>query len=111
MLNRSAIVVRPKPPFVAWLNGVENDPVDEASLKDRTVYLIPDFDFQSGYERIFNEVWPLIFERELEAWYTDETLWPQQRTLALFNEWFSVEVHEIIEDLCDSPLVDDELCG
>ncbi len=109
MLNRSAIVVRPRPPFVAWLNGVENDPVDEESLRDHTVYLIPEFDSQSAYERTLNEVWQLIFENELEAWYTDENLWPQNRTLSLFEAWFSVEVHEVVEDLCGFPLEDDDL--
>jgi hypothetical protein len=47
---------------------VENDPVDEKSLRDRTVYLIPEFDSERGCRRILNEVWPLIFESELEAW-------------------------------------------
>jgi hypothetical protein len=39
---------------------------------------------------------------------TDETVWPRKRTLALFREWFTVELHSVVEDLCDYKLVDDE---
>ena len=70
---------------------MENAPVDEKSLRDRTVYLIPEFDSERGCRRILNEVWP------------------QNRTQALFEAWSNVEVHEIVEDLCGFPLEEDKL--
>jgi len=108
MLNRAALIVRPQAPFLAWIKGVENDgPVPP--LTGATVYLIPEVEDDAGLEELLSEIWPEIFERELEGWYTDETLWPRQRTYALFKQWCAVEVHSVIEDLCGYPLEDDEL--
>lgn len=49
-----------------------------------------------------------IFERELYGWHTDESAWPQSRSLKMFREWFEIELHSVIEDIVDDGLIDDE---
>lgn len=38
---------------------------------------------------------------ELWAWHTDETYWPKKRNLALFREWFDIEIHSEVIDMDD----------
>ena len=50
-----------------------------------------------------------IFEALLEEWYTDPSMWPQDRSLKLFKAWCEVEAHSMVFDMVDGPLEDDEL--
>ncbi len=50
----------------------------------------------------------VLFEMQLDGWHTDESAWPRNRTFAMFREWFSIEFHSVVEDMCDYPIVDDE---
>ena len=58
--------------------------------------------------RLLAKGFDIIFEAELEGWYTLELAWPQQRTFAMFREWFQITLCSCIEDLCEGPIVDDE---
>jgi len=40
-----------------------------------------------------------VFERELFGWHTDEAAWPRNRTYTLFHNWFTPELHSVVEDL------------
>lgn len=75
---------------------------------EQTVYLVPEFDDDGGAARVLKRVFAEVFERELFGWHTDESAWPPKRTLAMFRDWFDVELHSVVEDLCDIELVDDE---
>jgi hypothetical protein len=48
-----------------------------------------------------------LFEAELEGWYTDPTLWPQDLTLQLFREWFDVECHSVLIDTVGGRIYDE----
>lgn len=111
MINRAAIILKYKLPAVQWINEV--DPYEETpeiSLEEanheRTVYLISD---QDAEDEATVQKWILLnyevlFETELEGWYTDESLWPSERSLALFYEWFEVECHTVIDDTVGTPI-------
>lgn len=108
MLNRCALIVRPKQPYLDWAaslddSGIVPDPQDE-----QTVYLIPSFEDDNEGERVLKRVYAEVFERELVAWHTDDTAWPKNRNLAMFRKWFDIELHSIVEDLCGYALADDE---
>jgi len=112
MLNRDLIVVRLKQPFVDWVN--EADPYPDGSSmtldevnKDISAFLIHDSASQD-VERWLKEYYLLLFEAILEEWYVDEALWPRDRSLALFKRWCDVEIHSMVFDLVDEPIVDDE---
>ena len=116
MLNRAAVILRYKEPAVEWINSVEPGDGDEQITleevnQERTVYLISDQDAEADttLERWIEAGYAELFEVELEGWYTDESLWPQERTLKLFHEWFEVECHSVIVDTVGTPIVDEDL--
>ena len=112
MLNRTAIVLRPKEPFVRWV--CETDPLPGiqelmAEPDEQSVYLVPQL--EEGRDELFEwlaQNYEALFEKELEGWYTDTSLWPKNRTLSLFREWIDVEYHTEVRDLLEEePLLDD----
>ena len=44
---------------------------------------------------------------ELAGWHQLEEDWPANRTYTMFREWFTVEWHSLVIDLCGDPLKDD----
>jgi len=48
-----------------------------------------------------------MFCRELEAWYTDESTWPTDRSWRVFKAWFDVEQFDLIDDVGTGPLEDE----
>ena len=113
MINRGAVLLRYKVPFIKWINdadpaGRKTEITMSAANEDRTVYLITDEDAENVEDWIrSNHV--TLFENELEGWYTDETLWPQKRDYKTFKEWFEVECHSEIIDTVGGEIFDDEL--
>ncbi len=106
MINRAAVLLRCKAPVLEWIQGVT--PASHAgdlSLaelnRERTVYLISDreADTDDSLRRWIKKRYRLLFEEELASWCTDEALWPEKLSLRLFDEWFEVECHTIVEDL------------
>jgi hypothetical protein len=116
VINRAAVILRYKGPAVAWINAA--DPCDrdsaitlEAANEERTVYLISDEDADTGttLERWIRRNYRQLFESELEGWYTDPTLWPEDRSLNRFKEWFDVECHTVLVDTVGGVICDDDV--
>ncbi len=91
-VNRMAVVVFFREPFVDWLNSIDPDkPVWMGSLTERgNVYLIPEFESIDEAEDHVEEIFDEIFANELSEWHTDQSLWPADRTYDVFLEWFDV---------------------
>ena len=116
MINRAAVVLKYKDVAIRWINDA--DPmkkgvritVEEAN-DDRTVYLISDADGDSKdtLDRWIKKNYKTLFETELEDWYTDPSLWPQEITLKLFREWFEVEYHTELVDTVDGAIYEDDI--
>jgi len=112
MVNRAALILKAKKPFVQWINETgpnNNSPqVSMAEVnRDRTVYLINDLDAE-GLEEWITLNCANLFESELEDWSTEASLWPQNRDMKLFQKWFAVECHTVIIDAGAGPIFDDE---
>jgi len=111
MLNRTAFILRYREPFVRWINEADPYPGDSditVGPDEQTVYLIHPIENRDELDEwiaLSHKAW---FETELEGWYTDEALWPKNRTLRLFKEWIHVEYHTCVADVVDAPLADDE---
>lgn len=107
MINRAAVVVHAKMPVVEWINEV--DPSYEITLEEvndeATVFLISEDDSEE-FELWIENNFLTIFEEELEGWYTDRGLWPEDLTLELFNEWFHLSLHSVVEDMGDTEIMD-----
>jgi hypothetical protein len=108
VLNRAVLIVRPRKPFLDWAAQLDDSGLVPNVEGEQTAYLIPQFDDDAEAQRVLARVFADVFERELFGWHTDEAAWPKKRTLALFRKWFAVELHSVIEDLCDYELVDDD---
>lgn len=111
MLNRAALIIRYKQPFVDWINAVDPSPSpDLLTLADvdreRTVYLV-EVEDEDELDQWLAGNHEELFEEELRGWYTDPALWPQDRSLKRWEEWCSLELHTVVEDTGDSALEDD----
>ncbi len=116
MINRNALMLRYNDPAVRWINEADPTPDgDEITAADvneeRTVYLIDNCvgEDARSLERWLRKNYDELFERELDGWYTDPNLWPQDRSLELFRAWFDVELHTVLIDLGAGDLCDDEI--
>lgn len=98
-IDRIAIILKPKKPFVDWANKLyPGDPLDEDEIN---TYLI---DENQDVETWLKKKFDKIFEIELEAVHLNKKEWPQNRSYKIFNEWFHVEISTIIYDLEKTPI-------
>ncbi|OAZ05332.1 hypothetical protein [Flavobacterium succinicans] len=107
ILNRSAITITPKQPFVDWANALAPEfPMKISVLGESHTYLTnPDFeDAEKHLKKYFKQ----IFIEELDSIWTDEQDWPQKRDFKTFCEWFSFEISDWVQDLSTKPLFDDD---
>ena len=109
-LNRSAVVVRPKQPFLEWLHTA--DPTSLALtlpdlVQEPTIYLIPECDTGEELAAVLSIFCAKIFEEQLAGWYLDTSTWPTNRNFEVFCEWFDFQHHSMLVDLCDEPLIHD----
>ncbi len=109
MLNRAVLIVRPKQPYLDWAAGMDDSGLIPDPLGEQTVYLIPNFESDDEAQEILEEIYSEVFEHELWDWHSDEEAWPQDRDFRMFLEWFKVELHSVVEDLCDDEISDDEV--
>jgi hypothetical protein len=103
VINRGAITITYKKPFVEWNNRLFPDlPIFENMLGESKTYLVKD-DFDDA-EKVIKKHYKQIFELELESYWTDENDWPKNRDFKLFNEWFAYEISDWVVDLINKPL-------
>ena len=108
MLNRGVLIIRPSQPFLDWAAKLDDSGVLPPVEGEQTVYLIPEFEDDQEAQSSLKAVYSEVLERELYGWHTDETQWPKHRTLAKFREWYVIELHSVVEDLCAYESIDDE---
>ena len=113
LLNRGALIVRPKRRLVDWVNGL---PVRGSKLtleqarSQPTVFLIDASEqFVDDASALIDEYADELFEELLAAWTRDEDHWPPNRTPHVFRDWFDVELIDLVLDVEDDlPLLDDD---
>ena len=103
-INRTAIVMRPGPPFPDWLHRA--DPTN--LRREPTVYLLPECE-NEGEARKCLEVCGQIFEEQLDGWYRVPSSWPSRRDPDVFDHWFEWGFHSGVVDLCDDPLLHEQI--
>ena len=111
-VNRTAVVIKPRQPFVDWLNSVPDEDIDftlEQISTDNITFLIPEQDDPKDAKKYIRKRFEQIFEFELWGWITTEELWPKNRNWKMFQEWFSIEIHSEIFDLVDEEIEKEEM--
>ena len=112
-LNRGAVILRYKQPFVDWLKT--NDPascnltLEEINNDDGEVFLIQDelsepADNRETVVRWVEKRWRMFFEHMLGDWLDDEALWPRKLSLKMFRDWFCIEYLSMVWDMGQEPL-------
>src|ERR1700676_3438138 len=108
LVYRCADAVKPKQPFLDWLNKIES-PADERLSElqeDCNLYLVPDYenvnDMKKAIEKYIKLNYSSIFINELPAWYLDKTMYPKL-TYPTFLDWFETTIHSMIFDMVDAP--------
>ena len=103
VLNRSAVVIRPLPPYLDWAKQDDTTDIAERVFEDlRTaphVYLVAEYEDAASADEVLDDFWPELFAAMLNCWLTDEQQWPTDRTREMFREWFDVQMYPVIEDL------------
>ena len=109
MVNRSAVIVKPRQPYLEWCRKGGAEGVADAVFKslhtEPHVYLLPEYVDPESRRQVLDEFWPELFDAMLEGWLREESLWPTGRTRAMFDEWFEIQMCSLVQDLClDEPL-------
>ena len=110
LVNRCAVIVKPKRPFLDWLNGLSEDrDVSLESVRSEPhVFLLSEYIYDDEQPDVLNHFYDLVFEIVLHAWITDEKLWPADRSFEMFQNWFDTEFGSMVIDLVDQPLTYDD---
>lgn len=108
-INRSVVIVRPKQPYLDWAAALPDaSDVTPDSVGEQTVYLVPSVECFENTDELLDEFYEEIFNEELMGWHRVEADWPANRDLKMFKEWFSIEIHSLVHDLCpEEPLEED----
>lgn len=106
-IDRTVLVVRPKQPFLDWVQSLDDESKDftlENLRQDCAAYLVPEILDDSEQRQVLEWCFVRVFEEQLEGWHTEPKDWPQNRNLKMFLEWFEVEFHSLVFDLCDDQI-------
>jgi hypothetical protein len=103
-----------KAPAVRWVNEAappDEDPglTLESANEDKTVYLVQTeaADSPNTVREWVELNFEALFENELEGWFVDDKLWPENRTIEIFDEWFDIECNSVVVDTVEGPIVDE----
>ena len=105
-INRYALIVRPKKPFLDWVNFI--DPENQLTLEEirdePNVYLIPEIEDPAKQQKYLEENCETIFRHKLYGFYTDEELFPKDLSWRFFVEWFDYEILSMLIDTLNKPI-------
>jgi hypothetical protein len=101
-IDRSVAIIKPKQPFVDWVNSVPDAGDDQYTVQDFStdcsVILLPVVDSDEHAEAFIKDMFQDIFELELSSWVVVDDMWPENLTYKMFLEWFDVEYHSMAFD-------------
>lgn len=104
------VMLLPEQPFLDWIQAVDPDPVPTLTLTDvrddASVFLLPAevADTAENALRWVEKRWRPFFEFMLGEWF-DDSVWPEELSLAMFRDWFTVRFHSMVWDMApDAPL-------
>jgi hypothetical protein len=100
-INRALIIVRPKEPFFAWADSLDQTEPRARSLGAdilTSAFLVSD---EGEPKAQVKRNYRMIFDEKLLGWCRLPGLWPKDRSWAAFLQWFEVEIVRDVFDLCD----------
>lgn len=114
-LNRSAMQLICKQPYLDWINSLDSTKSGSWTLEqlneDNDTFMIPQFVDPRESMKWVEERWHILFDSVLFNWETDEAVWPEDKTLKIFHEWFDVQIHSLVWDMANEPLAVEDWSG
>lgn len=109
-INRYAMIVRPKKPFLDWVNYVDPSSIVtlEKVREDPNIYLLPEIEDPKEQQKYPEENCGDFFKHQLYEWYTDEKLFPKDLDWRYFKEWFDCEILSMVIDTIDDDIEKEE---
>lgn len=101
-INRAALIVRPKQPYVDWADSMADGGPKAALLQlreDPSIYLVEEIDSLEDLALLIDGHWEWIFHEQLTGWMRDPKSWPPELTRQMFLEWFDCELSTMIWDI------------
>ena len=106
IVNRSALTIIPRQPYVDWANTLDDVPkLDITSPHyEYDVYLVDEIADGDDLDWVLHAYYPQIFYEALMGWHTDPRDWPDIFEFETFQQWFEVRVSSGVFDLCGGKL-------
>lgn len=106
LLNRTAMVIKPKQPFADWVNSLPTHPSLPETNDDpqdlevvRSCYLFPTT-IDIGSENMYlNQFKIRLLKEELNFWEVGQEQWPSELSSELFDYFFDIEILPMVIDL------------
>ena len=101
VVNRFALVVRPKRRYLEWANGLAHGeaPLTLEALPGLTqIVLVEATSEEPDREELIELYAEDIWDQQLEAWWTNEADWPANRTPHTLRDWFEITVVDLVVD-------------
>ena len=114
VINRTAVTIVGAQAYTDWTRRTDADfakgSITVARAKTYgTAYLLPELELEEDVQEWVEENASWLFEFQLAAWTEDDATWPPNRDLALFREWFRVDIHSVVVDVADDEIEGEEL--
>ncbi len=114
VVNRTAVTVVGSQPYVEWTRSRDAEfnsgQLTVARSKSfGSAFLLPEVDYEEDLQEWVEENFAWIFEFQLSTWTSDESAWPQDRDLAMFRKWFTIDLHNVVVDVADDDIEGEEL--
>lgn len=114
-INRALVLILPNQPFVDWAAAADPGPnpirltLDELR-EEADAFLLPEsvMEDESAAVKWVEKRWRTFFEHFLSGQYVDDALWPQDRSLKMFRQWFTIQFHSMVYDMADMPIVHED---
>jgi len=114
VVNRTAVSIVGAQPYVDWTRTNDADALRGLLTVARakpygTAYLLPELELEEDVQEWIEDNAAWMFEFALSAWTEDESTWPQTRDIKAFREWFRIDIHSVVVDVCDEEIEGEEL--
>ena len=103
-VDRITAIIKPTQKMLDFLLSLPHGKEDLTLTQlreDCTALLIPAFNGPKQARQFIERHYMGIFENELEAWGVTESLWPADRSVDKFHQWFEVEFHSLVYDISE----------
>ena len=103
----SALILRPKRPFVSWAGSVKRSPPEghapepEPEPADSVCVLTPELPQPADRDTWLAQNHEEIFGAQLAPWTDDESRWPKDWSLQALQAWFDIEWVPAVDDMRD----------